>query len=139
VAVDPWQAELLCQRLRGVNVPVEPVPFVPSSLQGMAGSVLDVFSNRTLDLYPHEQLLADLRALRLEEKGYGVRLASPKGPSGHGDSATGLALALHASRAFRNYIPAAVPGDRSLVWWPSKERLAELAEEERELAEESRW
>jgi phage terminase large subunit-like protein len=139
VAADPWQAEYLGTRLRKAFIPVEPVPFVPSALMGMATAVLDLFGNRQIDLYPDEQLLADLRALRLEEKGYGVRLASPKGPSGHGDSATGLALALHASRAFRNYIPAAVPGDRSLVWWPSKERLAELAEEERELAEESRW
>jgi hypothetical protein len=91
-------------------VPVEPVPFVPSNLQGMATATLEAFTGRQIDLYRHDQLIADLQGLRLEEKGYGTRLASPRGPSGHGDCATALALALHAARGYRNYRPPIIDG-----------------------------
>jgi hypothetical protein len=110
LAVDPYQADLLITRLGKAFVPVEPVPFVPTSLQGMATATLESFTGRQIDLYHHEQLITDLQALRLEEKGYGTRLASPRGPSGHGDCATALALALHAARPYRNYRPPIVEG-----------------------------
>ncbi|HEX5446525.1 MAG TPA: terminase large subunit [Pirellulales bacterium] len=100
LAYDPHQAEYLADRLTEADVPVERVPFSGGNLQAMATSVLDVFGARQIDLYPHEQLLADLRALRVEEKSYGLRLTSPRGPTGHGDCATALALAIHASRSF---------------------------------------
>jgi hypothetical protein len=93
LAVDPHQAEYLISRLGKAYVPVDPVPFVPNSLQGMATATLEAFTGRQIDLYHHEQLITDLHSLRLEEKGYGTRLASPRGPSGHGDCATALALA----------------------------------------------
>ena len=110
LAADPWQAEYLITRLAKALVPVEPVPFVPSNLQGMATATLEAFTGRQLDLYHHEQLIADLQGLRLEEKGYGTRLASPRGPAGHGDCATALALALHAARAYQNYRPPMIDG-----------------------------
>jgi hypothetical protein len=88
LALDPYQAEMLIQRLAKAGVPVEATPFVPSSLQGMASAVLETFSNRQIDLWPHEQLLDDLRGLRCEERGYGIRLVSPRGPAGHGGHAT---------------------------------------------------
>jgi hypothetical protein len=110
LAVDPWQAELLMTRLSKAYIPVEPVPFVPSNLQGMATATLEAFTGRQIDLYRHEQLIADLQGLRLEEKGYGTRLASPRGPAGHGDCATALALALHAARPYLNYRPPMIEG-----------------------------
>lgn len=100
LAFDPHQAEYLVDRLVDAGVPCERVAFTGANLQGMATSLLDVFTARQIDLFPHEQLLADLRALRIEEKSYGLRLTSPRGPTGHGDCATALALAIHASRSF---------------------------------------
>ncbi len=100
LAYDPHQAEYLADRLLAAGVPVERVPFTGANLQSMATSVLDAFSSRNIELYQHEQLLQDLRSLRVEEKSYGLRLTSPRGPSGHGDSATALALSIYASRAF---------------------------------------
>jgi hypothetical protein len=100
--------------LNKARVYVEAVPFAPSNHQGMATATLEAFTGRQLDLYRHEQLIADLQGLRLEEKGYGTRLASPRGPAGHGDCATALALALHAARAFRNYRPPIHEGP--VVW-----------------------
>lgn len=100
LAFDPWQAEYLIDRLSSAGVPCERVPASGGNLQAMATSMLDVFSSRMIDLFPHERLLSDLRNLRIQERSYGVRLTSPRGPNGHGDAATALALAIHASREF---------------------------------------
>lgn len=100
LAFDPWQAEYLIDRLSGAGVPCERVPASGGNLQAMATSLLDCFTVRTIDLYPHERLMSDLRNLRIQERSYGCRLTSPRGPNGHGDAATALALAIHASREF---------------------------------------
>lgn len=100
LAFDPWQAEYLIDRLSSAGVACERVPATGGNLQAMATSMLDVFSSRMIDLFPHERLLSDLRNLRIQERSYGVRLTSPRGPNGHGDAATALALAIHASREF---------------------------------------
>ncbi len=100
VLYDPHQAEHLAERLAGEGVPMVRVPFTGAALAGMASSLLDAFVSRTLALYDHAQLLSDLRSLRVEEKSYGIRLASPRGPRGHGDAATALALAVYGCREF---------------------------------------
>lgn len=100
LAFDPWQAEYLIDRLSTAGVPCERVPASGGNLQAMATSMLDAFSAHMIDLFPHERLLSDLRNLRIQERSYGVRLTSPRGPHGHGDAATALALAIHASRSF---------------------------------------
>ena len=96
---DPWQSEYLSERLKKAGIPVQPVQFVPHNLQSMAQAVLETVNETLIDLYDHPQLLSDLRALRVAERGYGIRLESPRGPSGHGDAATGLSIALHLARA----------------------------------------
>ncbi len=98
VNYDPHQAEMLAERLNRAGVPMERVPFSGANLQAMASAMLDAFTGRTIDLYPHDQLVSDLRALRIEEKSYGVRLTSPRGPNGHGDAATALSLACLAAQ-----------------------------------------
>lgn len=99
LAFDPWQAAYAAERLRKAGVPMVEVPFVPSNLASMAQCTLDVFNDRRIDLYDHPQLLTDLRALRVVERQYGIRLESPRGPSGHGDAATALSLALHVAQS----------------------------------------
>lgn len=114
---DPHQCEYLSDRLEAAGVPVERVPFSGANLQAMATSVLDAFSARNIELYDHPQLLADLRNLRVEEKSYGVRLTSPRGPSGHGDAATALALSIFASRAFEEPIGDELLDDSDPLIW----------------------
>lgn len=114
VAFDPWQAEYLAQRLADAGVPTVPVPFVPGNLASMAQETIGALVERRIELYPHGQLLEDLRRLRVVEKGYGVRLQSPRGPAGHGDAATALAIALHAARG----IESGVELEGELVCWP---------------------
>src|SRR5262249_36555640 len=81
-------------RLARLHVPVERITFTGANLTAMATMVLDTFNSSSIGLYRHEQLILDLGRLRVEEKSYGLRLSSPRGPSGHGDLATALALAL---------------------------------------------
>ena len=65
----------------------------------MATAVLEAFSEANIELFDHPKLVADLRALRVVEKSYGIRLEPGQTASGtkHGDAATGLALALLAA------------------------------------------
>jgi len=112
VAVDQWQAAHLCERLRQHGIPMVPVDFTPATLKGMATAVLEGFSERNVEMFNHPQLLADLRALRVEEKYYGIRLVPGQTPAGtrHGDAATALALALLAAKEKNRLVLSREPG-----------------------------
>ena len=71
--------------------------FSGQNLQHMASVVLETFSDRRIELYDDQQLLADLRRLRLIERSYEFRLDSPHTTDGHGDPATAFMLALLAA------------------------------------------
>ena len=106
VAFDPYQAEYLGQRLVKAGVPAVPIHQSGTTLQAMATATLDAFREGLIDLFPHDDLVADLKALRVVEKSYGYRLTSPhrkEGESGtrHGDCATALQLALHVARGLK--------------------------------------
>ena len=121
VAVDPWQAAMLCEVLSEKGVPMRQVSFTGGNLQTMASAVLESFNEGTIDLYNDKNLIADLRRLRVVEKSYGVRLASPHTKSGdgpgsaHGDVATALSLALLSARS-HSHIPNRI--SRELVCFP---------------------
>ena len=108
IGVDLWQAQYLVERLNKQNVFTRAVEFTGSNLRSMCSAVLEAFNENMIDLFHHNQLLADLKSLRVEERGYGTRLVSPRGPSGHGDAATGLAIALHVASGIENTRPATV-------------------------------
>lgn len=99
IAADQWQAAQLCERLNKAGIPTEGIDFTPVNLKAMATSVLEAFSEANIELYDDAKLVADLRALRVVEKSYGIRLEPGQTASGtkHGDAATGLALALLAA------------------------------------------
>jgi hypothetical protein len=48
-------------------------------------------------MWRHPELLADLQKLRIVEKSYGMRLESPRRPSGHGDLACATTMSLFVS------------------------------------------
>jgi phage terminase large subunit-like protein len=115
VACDPWQAAYLVERLRKRGIRTESVDQTPNTLKAMATEVLEAFGERTIELYQQDRLMADLRALRAEEKSYGVRLTSPRGPRGHGDTATALALGLLAAKR-QGFCVNRI--NRRLLCWP---------------------
>jgi hypothetical protein len=96
--IDPSQAELLGQALDRKGVRLELVPFVGKTLNEMASNVVEVFTDRAIDLYPNQDLQDDLRRLQLKETPAGWRLVPARTASGHGDRATGLALAILAAK-----------------------------------------
>jgi hypothetical protein len=96
--IDPSQAELLGQTLIGRGVRLELVPFVGKTLNEMAANILELFTDRQIDLYPCQGLLDDLRRLQLKETPAGWRLVPARTATGHGDRATGLALAVLAAK-----------------------------------------
>lgn len=102
VGCDPWQAMHLIQRLEKEGLYIESVDFVGKNLTSMCSLVLSAFSDGRIKLYPHDQLIRDLKNLRVIEKSYGVRLDSPRTKGGHGDISTALAISLHTAK---NAIP----------------------------------
>ncbi|MCE9604435.1 MAG: phage terminase family protein [Planctomycetia bacterium] len=96
---DPWQAELLAQRLRSRGISVHEVPFSGPNLQKMASATVETFSEGQIELYNDAALLDDLRSLKVVEKSYGYRIDAERGAAGHADRAIALALMLHGSRS----------------------------------------
>ncbi|MBU4271357.1 MAG: hypothetical protein KKE86_07630 [Planctomycetes bacterium] len=107
VAVDPSQAEHLLELLERDGVPVIRTVQSTGSLQQQAVALLESFQERTIDLFPDADLLADLKRLQVKDSGMKIRLVSPESKStetgtGHGDLASALsfAVALAKSRTF---------------------------------------
>jgi len=103
VCIDPYQGEHLAELLRHDRVPVQLVPQTGPSLSTQATTLIEAFQQRLIDLYPHDHLLADIGALQLQEKSYGVRLVSPRysqegSGTAHGDTTSALSIALNAVR-----------------------------------------
>lgn len=116
VAIDPWNAAQMIERVTKRGIPAERVDPTPNNLRQICSLMLEAFGERRLRLYKHELLLGDLRALRLEERQYGMRLTSPRDKQrGHGDAATAVGLALFAAKrravALRRI-------NRPLLCWP---------------------
>jgi hypothetical protein len=96
--LDPYQAELLAQQLTRRGCWLEQVAFAGRNLVEMASTLIEVFSSRGIDLYRDEDLLADLRQLRIRETGLGFRLDPARTARGHGDKAVALSLAVLGAR-----------------------------------------
>lgn len=108
VAFDPWQAELLAQRLeadttrrsrnqrrRYNNLPwLREIPPTGSNLRDQASIVIKSFTDHRFQFYDCDPLHSDLLKLRVEEKSYSYRLISPRTGEGHGDTFSAFALAL---------------------------------------------
>lgn len=114
IGADPWQTSYVIERLRNADMRIEPVDFTPKNLQSMCSVVLESFVERNIQLFPDANLLNDLRNLKIVEKSYGVRLESPRGPNGHGDSATALAICLHLAKNVQSHLATFSP-DRKLI------------------------
>ncbi len=94
VYYDPSQAQLMAQRLRKRGVKMVEVPFVGSSLNLMASSVVTAFRQKRIDLYNDPQLIRDLGRLNISPRSFGFKLEAARNSSGHADTAIALAIAL---------------------------------------------
>ena len=98
IAADPYQAELLISRLSRQSVSIQSRPQTGRNLTEQAGMLLEVINSRNLDSCRFEPLESDLRQVIVEEKSYGFRLVSPRGPDGHGDVVSALSMGLAAAK-----------------------------------------
>lgn len=95
---DPYELRLMGQQLvNDHGIPFVEYPFTASTLQVMCSTVLEAFNSGRIDIFRHEQLLAGLSRLRLEETSNGSRLRSPRSGGAHDDETTALTLAMTAS------------------------------------------
>jgi hypothetical protein len=98
---DLHEARFMRQRLVNRGLRIEPVYFGGSGGMEMASGVIEVFNSRQIALFRHDDLLADLRALRIKQSPTGYRLDPPKTVNlGHGDRAIALALAILGARRY---------------------------------------
>lgn len=98
VSADPWQAAQLVQRCRRAGVFIEERNQSGANLVQQASALIEAFTSGSIELFDHPSLTRDLRSLRVEERQYGYRLVSSRGPDGHGDRATALSIALAVAK-----------------------------------------
>jgi hypothetical protein len=125
IGFDPWQAELLSQRLEAVSahrlrtsrtVNKFALPWArelaptAANLREQASLTIQGFQDRRFVLYPCPELRRDLLRLRVEERGSGgatwFRLVSPRDGDGHGDLFSAFANALQLAHELTATKPA---------------------------------
>jgi len=94
---DPYQGELMAQRLQAKGVPIEMMRFdVPSNLTKMAESFVHLVKNGKLRCFDDEEgrLRRDFGKFHLVEKTYGLKLEATADEFGHADVGTALVIAM---------------------------------------------
>ena len=94
IGADPWQAAQLVERCKARGVPIAERTQSGKNLMEQASALIDAFTSKSLSLFDYPPLTYDLRHARIEERSYGFRLVSSRGPNGHGDRMTALSIAL---------------------------------------------
>lgn len=149
VAFDPWNCELLASRIerdkkarneRKLVYDDEPfmreIPPTGSNLRDIASLVIESFTDRRFQLYECAPLRNDLHKLRVEEKGYGYRLTSPRDGDGHGDTFSAFSLALYVGHDLAGKKPIIVGGLDLDGDDPFKAAIRSLKTEQRLYAQE---
>lgn len=103
IAFDPFQAELLAQRLSTHEDKIAMYRFPWSSLNKhrMALAAIESFRFRRVDLYPHEGLLRDLRRTSIVERAGRIGFELPRDEYGHGDVGSAFLMANYWARITR--------------------------------------
>jgi len=92
IVADPWQSVGLLQRLKAKGIRCEEYPFTAQSVGRLASTLFGLLRDRRLSLIDDDELIDELRNVRLIERGPGqFRLDHAAGQ--HDDRAVSLALA----------------------------------------------
>lgn len=94
IVYDEWQGAQLATELREARIFCEPIYPSAKNQTAMAVSLMTVFRNGLIELFPEPLLLHDLRYCTIVDKGTGYAIASPRDLHGHGDRLTALCLCL---------------------------------------------
>jgi phage terminase large subunit-like protein len=74
IMFDPWQALHMAERLTAAGCNMVQWNFNSKNLSTMATNLLDVFKNRTIELYHHDGLIHDLMRLSIVERPQGFKI-----------------------------------------------------------------
>jgi len=157
-ASDPWQAELLLQRLDadaghrsrnhrriyGSQPWTREIPPTATNLREIATLTIECFQDHRLHCYECEPLKRDLLKLRVEERqsGQTFRLTSPRDGEGHGDCFSAFANALliaHEIAGKRPNIVRSLTGGGSSDETPLQRALRQLDAERAAYQEEMQF
>jgi len=94
ILYDPAQAELMAQRLESIGANLIEYTMTPRHHAEMASALLQVFTERRVDLYHDEVLLRDLQHLNITERSWGFKIDPPRDDYGHGDRGMAFCIAL---------------------------------------------
>jgi len=101
IGFDPYQAELMAQRLTREGLCMQAVPFGGMNTSLMASELVEQFSGGTIEIYRHPPLIRDLQRLQITERQWGLKLEAARTKDGHCDQAIALAIALLVARDMR--------------------------------------
>jgi len=102
VCLDQWQAIQMSQNLTARGLTVVPIAATAQSNARQCTTLLSALRDSTLELYPDDDLLQDLRTAQIEEKPSGPRLIFARDDRGHGDR---LSAMLHALVSLAETLP----------------------------------
>ncbi|MEX0938536.1 MAG: terminase large subunit [Pirellulales bacterium] len=94
IVYDPSQAYLMAQQLGRQGVTCMEFAFTPKNLDWMTRTLLEVFANRSIELYDDADLTRDLLRLQVVERMTGFRLQATRDENGHCDRGMAFAMAL---------------------------------------------
>ncbi len=95
VAVDPYQAVSLMQRLRERGLPIEQFNFSGANITRLTQNLLGLFKDRRIALFEHDDLINELLTVKVVEKSYGIRIDHEHGA--HDDHVMALGMAALAA------------------------------------------
>lgn len=135
LVVDPWQALSMVERLRTAGLRVHEFAFSTQSTGRLAGAMVDLLRGRRLALPDDDELLDELREVRLVERAPGqYRIDHARGK--HDDQVISLALAAQHLLKQREAGPAkSIPNGITDGWkfrkWRAERDREEAAAERR--------
>lgn len=101
IVFDPWQAYFLMDSLAATGICTVEFPFTPQNRDLIARSLIESLQSRSLKLYRHAGLLADLGKLRVSEASHlGLRLEAPQDGTTGAHCDIGFAMAMGLPIAF---------------------------------------
>jgi len=95
IICDPWQAIQLIQTLKKKNLPIEEFPFSAPNVNKIAQNLFFLFHNRRIKIFPHKELINELKSVQMVSKSYGYRIDTKTGKGSskaHDDHVISLAI-----------------------------------------------
>jgi hypothetical protein len=103
---DQYQARLMMQQLEALGIRSQEMSFMGHGASVMATTLLEAFKSRQVELYRHDELIADLQRLNIVERGFNFKIeAAVDAEGGHADLGFAFSIALPAAMELSSELP----------------------------------